>query len=130
MAMNSSTHLPDSPPQQLPTGRSVENDDDSVVHRVDGEAPDQVELLADDIAGSILRALQDGPKRGRELIAECDAARSTVYRRLSRLEAANLVASEIHLDPDGHHCRSFQIVRNAVRVTVDEGALRVTLESA
>lgn len=107
----------------------AEPDDTPVVTRAQDGAPTQLELVADDHALSILEALEEGPKRGRELIDACDGSRATVYRRLDRLNEAGFVTAEVTLDPDGHHCNVFNLVRDTVRVTVENGGLTVTVES-
>ncbi len=100
-----------------------------VVSRAVAEAPDQLALLADDYAREILQALGGGPKRGRDLVADCEGSRATVYRRLDRLADAGLVRAETALDPDGHHAKEFRLVRDTLAVTVEDGGLTVTARS-
>jgi len=107
------------------TTRTDPTDDPVVASTSDG-APVPLELLDDEYARSILRVLGDGPKRGRDLIDACDASRPTVYRRLDSLETAGLVRSETTLDPDGHHCKEFELARDTLAVTVEDGAVTVT----
>jgi DNA-binding transcriptional ArsR family regulator len=97
----------------------------AVVARSSDDVPAQLRLLDDAYAREILAALAETPLRGRDLIERCDASRSTVYRRLDRLRAAGFVTGETTLDPDGHHCEEFRLVRGAVTVRIDDGALTV-----
>ena len=74
--------------------------------------------LTDPYTCRILVALRDGPRAAADLAADCEASRSTVYRRLNRLASLGLVttrtegvdrtwvrlrlsAVEIELDGDG-----------------------------
>lgn len=109
------------PPAPEPSAR-----DDPVVSRAGNEPPAHLELLNDDYALSILRALSAGPQRARELTDACEGSRSTIYRRLDRLVEAGFVTTDVTLDPDGHHCKSFRLVRNSVTVRVEGGELTVT----
>lgn len=60
-------------------------------------------LLEDDVSRSILAATSVEPMSASELAAHCDVSEPTVYRRLERLQAADLVAEGTELDPDGDH---------------------------
>lgn len=104
--------------------------DGAVVARTTDGVPAQLRLLDDEYTREILAALADAPLRGRDLIERCDASRSTVYRRLDRLRDAGFVAGETTLDPDGHHCEEFRLVRGEVTVRIDGGALTVVTRSA
>jgi DNA-binding HxlR family transcriptional regulator len=99
-----------------------------VVTRQGDGAPAQMALLTDEYARSVLEALGDGPKRARELTDVCAGSRATVYRRLDRLEAAGFVTTETGPDPDGHHFRTFRLVRDTVTVAVEDGGLSVTAQ--
>jgi len=111
-----------------PGGRRTEQTEGPVVSRTSDGTPDQLELVTDEYALAVLEALGDGPKRGRDLIEGTEGSRSTVYRRLNRLVDAGFVRAETALDPDGHHCKEFRLVRSTLTVTVENGDLRVTAE--
>jgi predicted transcriptional regulator len=100
--------------------------DDRFVSRASGEVPTPLGLLDDEYAREILTVLSVDPKQGRELVEVCEASRPTVYRRVNRLEDAGLVAAEMTVDPDGHHCKEFRLVRDRLTVTVEDGAITVT----
>lgn len=106
--------------------RRPEPGDRPVVSRASEGAPDQLDLLADDYARSLLAVLAAGPRRGRGLVADCEGSRATVYRRLGRLVEAGLVRAETTLDPDGHHCKEFRLARDSLTVSVEDGAVTVT----
>lgn len=81
-------------------------------------AAELLALLSDDPAREILDALTDTAKPARALVEETDASRSTVYRRLDRLQRAGLVEGTMAYDADGHH-------REAFRATVERATLEL-----
>ena len=93
-------------------------------------APPRLDLLDDEYTREILVALYRGPRRGRELTATCGGSRSTVYRRLDRLQAAGFVTTETVVDPDGHHCDAYRLARDQLTVRIDADGLTVTVQSA
>lgn len=64
-------------------------------------------LLGDNYARRLLALLIERPRTGRELNAETDMSRPTMYRRLERLDENGLVRTEMQFDPDGHHRKRF-----------------------
>lgn len=84
-------------------------------------------LLDAEYAREILEAIRIEPKPARELAAECDASRATVYRRLNELEEAGLVASWTAHDPDGHHRTVFEATFESVTVDVGADGLSVSV---
>jgi len=127
MVSTTGTTIKEPPAQPERDSRRDESNDEPLVSRVSGEPSPHLELLDDENVLAILEALTEGPKRGRELIGVCEASRSTVYRRLNSLVETGFVAAEVVLDPDGHHCKQFRLVRDSVTVSVDPDALTVTL---
>jgi hypothetical protein len=51
-----------------------------------------------------------------------------VYRHLDRLVEGEFVTTETDLDPNGHHCKLFRLVRDTVTVTVEDGGITVTAQ--
>jgi len=89
-----------------------------------------LELLGDEYARNVLRAVTERPRTGKEIAEATDVSKPTAYRRLERLEAAGLVASTQRLDPNGHHCKQYHAVvegldfefgADGVDVSVDTG---------
>ena len=107
-------------------GQRADSTGESDVWCYRDEAPTQLELIDNEYASTIIETLDGGPRRGRELIETCAGSRSTVYRQLDRLVEAGFVTTEIVLDPDGHHCKLFRLVRDTVTVTVEQGGITVT----
>lgn len=96
-----------------------------------GEATvERLDLFDDGYAQTILQTLSLAPACGRELADKCDFSRATIYRRLSRLENAGLVRSEITLDVDGNHCKEFQLVRDELVLTVSDGTIKLTVRQS
>lgn len=84
-------------------------------------------LLDDEYARRILEATNRSPMSARQLAAELDVSRSTVYRRIERLEAVDLLSESTEVDPDGHHRSRYRAELD--RVTVDlEDTFRVSIE--
>jgi DNA-binding HxlR family transcriptional regulator len=108
--------------------QQAESSGGSSVSNYRNEAPSELELLDYEYAVTLLRALTESPRRGRELIDDCDGSRSTVYRHLNRLVEEGFVTTETKLDPDGHHCKLFRLVRDTVTVTVEDGSITVTVQ--
>jgi DNA-binding transcriptional ArsR family regulator len=78
-----------------------------------------LELLEDDYARRILAAVADDPRPARDLMDACDASRATVYRRLNRLEEADLVAARTTVHPDGHHRKVFEATIEEATIALD-----------
>lgn len=79
-----------------------------------------IELLGDDHVREMLGAIRSESKAARTLAEECEASRSTVYRRLDRLQDAGLVSEEMSYDGAGHHRRTFRLA--AEHVDIELGA--------
>jgi len=89
-----------------------------------------VEMLGDEYARRILVETSDEPKSVEALSAACDADDSTIYRRLERLQAADLVEDRQRIDPGGHHYKEYAAVVEEVRVGVDATGVDVAVERA
>jgi predicted transcriptional regulator len=94
----------------------------------DGRVTDVVDLISDDYARTILLATRDEPQSVDALSEACDADPSTVYRRVERLEAADLLEKEQELDPDGHHYSTYRANLDAVHISLDEEGFTVDVE--
>ncbi|WP_313692074.1 ArsR family transcriptional regulator [Halorarum halobium] len=104
----------------------------------DGEAvPERVEegadldtvaaVLEDPYARSILVGTADVSRSAEELIADTDASRTTVYRRLQRLVELDLVAERQELDPDGHHFKTYRARLDRVTIDLDGDGFEITV---
>jgi len=79
-----------------------------------------IDLLSDEHARDILEAICLEPKSARDLVSECDASRTTVYRRLNRLQEAGLVREQMAYDSDGHHRLRFHPTVEHVTIELGE----------
>jgi DNA-binding transcriptional ArsR family regulator len=93
------------------------------------QAEDLLELLGDEYSRRLLRAIVDEPRTGGELVDATDMSKSTVYRRLERLEDAGLVEATQRIDPDGHHCKQFRAVVAAVDFEFDRDGVSVCVRT-
>lgn len=96
----------------------------------DVAADELLELLGDEYACEILRALGDGPLPAREIVAERDMSRPTVYRRLDRLTEAGIVEARLRPARDGHHRQVFRLAVDEIEFEVGtdgiDGRVHVT----
>ena len=67
-------------------------------------------LLGDEYTRCVLLAVVEQRRSGREVMEAADVSKATAYRRLSRLQEAGLVESELVVDLDGHHHEEFYAV--------------------
>ncbi|MBV0925180.1 winged helix-turn-helix domain-containing protein [Halomicroarcula limicola] len=84
-------------------------------------------LLDDEYARAILAELTTGPMSVDELCTACEMSDSTAYRRLDRLEAAELVTTKRELDPDGHHYKCYAATVEDVTVSFTDGTCEVSV---
>jgi predicted transcriptional regulator len=100
---------------------------DEVNAETEGEL---LELLGDEYTRRVLAAVTEQPRCGSEVVEATGVSKATAYRRLSDLEEAGLVASQMIFDPDGHHHEQFHAVVEAIDITVDTEGLSVAVERA
>ncbi len=89
---------------------------------------DLVELLDDEHVRSILAATSAEPLSARELGDRCDVSVSTIYRRVDRLEDADLLRERTRPRPDGHHVTVYVSALERFELTVRDGELDWELE--
>ncbi|MEF8780239.1 MAG: helix-turn-helix domain-containing protein [Haloferacaceae archaeon] len=91
---------------------------------VDGVNP-VVDLLADEYAWTILSRTREEPKAVEALSDACDADPSTIYRRIDRLQDADLIDDHQQLDPGGHHYKVYSAQLSRVAIELDEDGFAV-----
>lgn len=84
-------------------------------------------LLDDEYARGILRATKRKSMSARQLATELDASRSTVYQRIERLQALDLLAESTEMDPDGHHRSVYEAQLDRIVIELTEDELSVTV---
>lgn len=87
--------------------------------------PDVVGLLDDDVARTILAATSVEPMSASELATRCGVSEPTVYRRLERLQAADLVVEGTELDPGGDHYNVYRARFHRLLVELEDGTYEV-----
>ena len=86
-------------------------------------------VLDDDYARRILTETSVEPMSASTLSERCDASLPTIYRRLDRLEACNLVTEETELAPDGNHYSIYSANLDRLELSLDDGSLELELSS-
>lgn len=66
-------------------------------------------------------ALADTARSARELAEETGYSLTTVYRRLNALRQAELITSQMELDPKGDHYETFAAVPTRIEIEIDDG---------
>ena len=94
---------------------------------MDEDADEVLALLEDEYARAILAELTTEPMSVSELCAVCDMSDPTAYRRLERLEAADLVTDQQVVDADGNHFKRYAATVEDVTVTFDDGTYEVSV---
>lgn len=84
----------------------------------EGAGEELLSVLEDDYAREILVETAEGPQSVEALSEACEADPSTIYRRIDRLEAHDLVEAEQRLDPDGHHYKVYVARLDSVSITL------------
>jgi len=84
-------------------------------------------LFSDEYARELLGAIRHEAKSGRTLASECGMSRTTVYRRLNRLQDAGLVTERMEYDSDGHHRRKFGVAVENVEVELGDAGFEAEL---
>jgi len=88
-----------------------------------------LDILSDEYAQALLCAVQTEAKSARELAEEYGVSRSTVYRRLDRLQEAGSIVERLECRPVGHHCRAFAAAVETVSVELADGGFETDIEA-
>lgn len=94
---------------------------------MDADEDELLALLDDEYARAILAELTTEPMSVTELCTACEMSDATAYRRLDRLQDANLVTDRQELDPDGHHYKRYEATVEDVTVTFADGGYDVAV---
>lgn len=86
-------------------------------------------LLEDDTVRAILTETSTQPMSASTLEERCDASGPTIYRRLDRLAACDLIEKRTRPDPDGgHHHKVYAPNLERVTVELSDGEFTVTVD--
>ena len=89
---------------------------------------DIVDVLGDEYVQTILAQTHTEPRSVDSLSDACDADPSTIYRRIDRLQEAELLEDQQRLDPDGHHYKVYTASLREVRIRLEEGGYDVEID--
>ena len=89
----------------------------------DVELETVVSLLDDEHVRSILTATSETPLSANELSEYCGISTSSIYRRLDRLTAADLVGERTRPRSDGHHETVYVSRLDRFELTIHDGEL-------
>lgn len=94
----------------------------------DSEFDTLIGLIHDDHAREILVETSVTPLSASELAEQCDASRQTIYRRLKKLQAADLVAEQTRPRKDGHHDTVYIATLDSLMIELNEGMLSFEID--
>lgn len=89
---------------------------------------DLTDVLNDQYCRRILAEASRNAVSATELAAAIEADPSTLYRRLDRLEALDLVSAELTYRRDGHHYRRYRTRLRRVTVELADGEFRLAVD--
>lgn len=101
---------------------------DDVTEQSDFEA--LVALLDDEYARDVLAATSSEPMTVKEMSDVSEASPSTLYRRVERLQSADLLVEQTRIRPDGHHDTEYAATLKRLQVTLEDGQFDFTVERA
>jgi DNA-binding transcriptional ArsR family regulator len=104
-----------------PPRSSRREDDECAV-----ESTQLLALLGDECVLEILQTVSETAAPAREIAEEVGVSRTTVYRRLDRLEEVGLVEASMVYNPDGHHRQQYEVAVDRVRLDLCDGSLEVS----
>ena len=84
-------------------------------------------LLGDEYTQRVLAAIIPTPRTGREIVAATGVSKSTVYRRLDRLEQEGLVESDYIIDSNGHHRQQFSAAIDSIHIALNTSGFNLSL---
>mgnify|MGYP002760897779 CR=1 FL=1 len=86
-------------------------------------------LLDDEYARSLLSATSHEPMTAPELSSQCEMSKSTVYRRLNKLEEYDLVTAVHVPDADGNHKKQYEAQLDELVVSLSDGEFELNLQT-
>ncbi len=92
----------------------------------DGEK-DLLEVLGDERTREILKESMNEPMSADELSEACGISPQSVYRRTDRLTSCGLLRTEMEVDSDGHHFKTYRADPTQVIIDITEKEVEVTV---
>ena len=89
------------------------------------DSDELLSIMSDDHAQNILEMISQDALPARELANRLNISRSTVYRRLNRLEKIGVVEAAVAYNHDGHHRKRFYATLDRVVLSIDSDGIGV-----
>jgi Predicted transcriptional regulators len=109
--------------QADPTPRTNRREDDN---ECPVDSTQLLPLLGDECVMDILQTIGDTAAPAREIAEEIGVSRTTVYRRLDRLQEAGLVQASMLYNPNGHHKQQYELTVDRVQLNIGDGSLEIS----
>ena len=93
----------------------------------DREVREIAALLEDEYAHAILIHTAEEEMSAPELSDACEAAVSTIYRRIDRLQEHDLLAERLNLDRNGHHYKMYTARLERITLELINGAFEIEI---
>lgn len=87
-----------------------------------------LEILEDQYARDILVETVDAELSVEALADACNASEATIYRRIDRLEALDLIDAQQRLDPDGHHFKVYSARLERVSIVLSPEGFDIEID--
>jgi DNA-binding transcriptional ArsR family regulator len=113
------------PPQSPSNDYGEDSEDDEDPSALSDE--ELLALLGDEYTRRVLLAVVEERRSGREVMEAADVSKATAYRRLSRLQEAGLVESELVVDLDGHHHEEFFAVVERADISLSREGVDISV---
>lgn len=91
----------------------------------DSDVREIAALLEDEYAHAILIHTSTQEMSAPELSDACDASVSTIYRRIERLQAHDLLAEQLNFDREGHHYKTYTAQLERIEIELTEGKFEI-----
>jgi DNA-binding Lrp family transcriptional regulator len=105
--------------QQNPKNHLPSNDDNTDVSNTDPEK--LLQLLDDEYTQKILSTLGEKPTTCRDIAANTDVSRPTIYRRINKLQAAGILIEGMKIGANGHHRSTYELNPFALNIEISNG---------
>jgi hypothetical protein len=88
-----------------------------------------LELLGDEYVREIIVATYETPRSAKELCAELDAARSTIYDRAEAMVEQQLLVEHTRIMDDGSHHSVYEATVDHLDIDISDGEFEIRIET-
>lgn len=89
-----------------------------------------LDLLGNDLNRRIIALTSEEERPADDIAERCDASLPTVYRHVDDLRSADLLLERTEFDSNGNHFKNYRTSLESLTVTLADGDLQVTVDSA